>query len=413
MDIAKLRLQEKIASKILLIRGKRAILDRDLAELYGVTTANLNKAIRKNIKRFPTDSILSLTCHEVRDLSQSDKSSDIIVFALTEQGIGMLSSVLNSERAVQLGIEINWILSREFDKYPDLVEFAQEYTKHKKHLLLINDNGFETTMISASLGQFISNKYNEINPEEGSSGSISKFGYSEMTEKLINAESENEVEQMVSIWFRHGLHGWIDFEKSANEKIVTEFTDHLSMDDYMGKKNNLLLENLSRFHYGLLESFVPKLLLNEKTFIVASMKPGESLSSLPPSFLNCFKVFDLVTGEIVDEAKPSNKTKDNPRFLFNDKGFTVTIDDKQYEFGNKEREYNFLKKLYDNLNEYVVDDDLANEIGLNFENDEISTILTKTKLSLIKILNTHNILIKRKRQKAGKHGDGAYKLVML
>jgi len=410
MDIGKLRFQEKIASKILLIRGKRAILDRDLAELYGVKTVNLNKDVRKNIKRFPADSILFLTRQEVSDLSQSDKNSDIIDFALTEQGIGLLSSVLNSESAVQVSIEINWILSREFDKYPELVEFAQEYPKHKKHLLLINDNICETTMISASLGQFISSKYNEINPEKGSSDSISKFGYSEMTEKLIDAESENDVEEMVSMWFRHGFHGWINFEKLAKEKIVSEFTDHLSMDDYMGNKNHLLLENLSKFHYGLLESFVPKLLLNEKTFVVASMKPGESLSSLPPSFLNCFKVFDLVTGEIVDEAKSSNKTKDNPRFLFNDKGFTVTIDEKQYEFGNKEREFKFIRKLFDCLDEYVVDDDLSDEIGLDIDKDEISVILTKIKSNLMKKLSAHNIIIIRRRPKPGL--DGAYKLVL-
>ncbi len=413
MDIAKLRLQEKIVSKIVLIRGKRAILDRDLAELYGITIVNLNKAVRKNIKHFTEDSILSLTHQEVSDLSQSDNRSDTIAFAITEQGIGILSRVLNSEGAVEVSIEINRMLSREFDKYTELVKFVQEYPKHKKHLLLINDVSCETSMISASLGQFISNKYDEINQEEGSIDSISKFGYSEMTEKLIDAESEDDVEQMVSMWFKHGLHRWINFEKSANEKIAKEFTDHLSMDDYMGKKNYLLLENLSRFHYGLLESFVPKLLINEKTFVVASLKPGESLSSLPPSFLNCFKVFDLVTEKIVDEAKPSNETKDNPRFLFNDKGFTVTIDGKQYEFGNKDREYVFLKKLYNSLNEYVIDYDLANEIGLDLENDEISTILTKIKLSLKKILNTHNIVIKRKRQKGGKHGEGAYKLVVL
>ena len=106
-----------------------------------------------------------------------------------------------------------------------------------------------------------------------------------------------------------------------------------------------------------------------------------------------------------------SETKDDSRFLFNDKGYSVTIDKKEYEFGNKEREYKFLKKLYDNLDEYIIDDDLAEEIGLDSNIDEFETILTKIKSKLMKILTTHNISILRRKRKVTI--DGAYKLVLL
>ncbi len=86
------------------------MLDRDLAELYGVETRVLNQAVRRNIKRFPEDFMISLTREEIRNLSQIVISSKIkhapSVFVFTEQGVAMLSSVLNSERAIQVNIQI-------------------------------------------------------------------------------------------------------------------------------------------------------------------------------------------------------------------------------------------------------------------------------------------------------------------
>ena len=94
--------------KILLIRGQKIILDRDLAELYEVETRVLNQAVRRNIKRFPEDFMFQLTREEIMRISQiviSLKFSKS-VFAFTEQGVAMLSSVLNSERAIQVNIQI-------------------------------------------------------------------------------------------------------------------------------------------------------------------------------------------------------------------------------------------------------------------------------------------------------------------
>lgn len=107
---AKLVTVERLQNLIHMIRGQKVILDRDLAVLYGVETRVLNQAVRRNRGRFPADFLLPLTRKEIRDLSQIVISSDIKhapnVFAFTEQGVAMLSGVLNSPRAVQVNIEI-------------------------------------------------------------------------------------------------------------------------------------------------------------------------------------------------------------------------------------------------------------------------------------------------------------------
>jgi hypothetical protein len=101
---------ERIERAIFLIRGQKVMLDRDLAELYGVETRVLNQAVRRNQRRFPFDFMFPLTRQEIRDLSQIVISSGFKhtpnVFVFTEQGVAMLSTVLNSSRAIKVNIEI-------------------------------------------------------------------------------------------------------------------------------------------------------------------------------------------------------------------------------------------------------------------------------------------------------------------
>jgi hypothetical protein len=101
---------ERIERAIYLIRGQKVMLDRDLADLYGVETRVLNQAVRRNRDRFPNDFMFSLAREEIRNLSQIVIGSKIKhapnVFAFTEQGVAMLSSVLNSPRAIRVNIEI-------------------------------------------------------------------------------------------------------------------------------------------------------------------------------------------------------------------------------------------------------------------------------------------------------------------
>ena len=102
---------ETITSKIYLIRNQKVILDRDLAELYGVETKVFNQAVRRNITRFPNDFMFELTNQEVRHLRSQFVTSSwggrrYNPMAFTEQGVAMLSSVLKSERRSQVNIAI-------------------------------------------------------------------------------------------------------------------------------------------------------------------------------------------------------------------------------------------------------------------------------------------------------------------
>jgi phage regulator Rha-like protein len=103
---------ERIEKTILLIRGQKVIIDADLAELYGVETKRLKRAVRRNINRFPKDFMFQLTKEEYRLLRSQfgtlkrGAHSKYPPMAFTEQGVAMLSSVLNSDRAIEVNIAI-------------------------------------------------------------------------------------------------------------------------------------------------------------------------------------------------------------------------------------------------------------------------------------------------------------------
>ncbi len=120
---------ETIEKKILLIRRQKVMLDRDLAILYGVETRVLNQAVRRNIKRFPEDFMFQLRRTEVKSLRSQIVTLKkgrgyhykYLPYVFTEQGVAMLSSVLHSERAVQ----VNIIIIRAF------VKLRQVLSTHK------------------------------------------------------------------------------------------------------------------------------------------------------------------------------------------------------------------------------------------------------------------------------------------
>ena len=102
---------EKIEKRIFLLRGQKVMLDADLAELYGVETGALKRAVKRNRERFPEDFMFPLTFQEVGILRCQNGISSwgghrFLPYAFTEQGVAMLSSVLKSKRAVQVNIEI-------------------------------------------------------------------------------------------------------------------------------------------------------------------------------------------------------------------------------------------------------------------------------------------------------------------
>ena len=100
---------ERITSKIYLIRGMKVMLDRDLAELYDVETKVLKQAIRRNIGRFPEEFMFELSKEEFKNLRSQIVTSSwgglrYLPMVFSEQGVAMLSSVLRSERAIQVNI---------------------------------------------------------------------------------------------------------------------------------------------------------------------------------------------------------------------------------------------------------------------------------------------------------------------
>jgi len=108
---------EEIVSKIYFIRDKKIMLDRDLAELYDVTTGNLNKAVKRNLNRFPEDFMFQLTETEFKNLIFQNGTSSWggtrkMPYGFTEQGVAMLSGVLNSDRAIEVNIRIIRIFTK-------------------------------------------------------------------------------------------------------------------------------------------------------------------------------------------------------------------------------------------------------------------------------------------------------------
>ncbi len=135
---------ERIESKIYLIRCQKVMVDRDLAELYGVPTKVLNQAVRRNKNRFPDDFAFRLNYDEKKKLVtncdhlRAMKYSYQMPLVFTEQGIAMLSSVLNSERAIQ----VNIIIMRAF------VRIRQFLSTHKEILAKLDELERKTLIIN-------------------------------------------------------------------------------------------------------------------------------------------------------------------------------------------------------------------------------------------------------------------------
>ena len=126
---------ETIERKIYIIRGKKVMFDRDLASLYGVTTGNLNKAVARNLERFPEDFMFQLNPQEFKNLifhfgTSSWGGTRKRPRVFTDYGILMLSSVLNSKRAVQVNIQI----MRTFTKLREFILSHKDLQKKIEQL---------------------------------------------------------------------------------------------------------------------------------------------------------------------------------------------------------------------------------------------------------------------------------------
>ncbi|MDD5432005.1 MAG: ORF6N domain-containing protein [Candidatus Omnitrophica bacterium] len=153
---------EVVATKILFIRGRKVMLDRDLAELYGVSVKRLNEQVKRNAKRFPADFMFQLNKEEVgvsrsqiATLNEHIEDKEVITitrgrnikylpYVFTEQGVAMLSTVLNSDKAIQVNIAIMraFVKLREFllthkELAQKLEELERKYNLHEKDVQMI------------------------------------------------------------------------------------------------------------------------------------------------------------------------------------------------------------------------------------------------------------------------------------
>lgn len=146
--------QEQIENKILLLRGLKVMLDKDLAELYGVQTKALNQAVKRNPDRFPEDFMFQMTNKEYESTFLRSQNVTLkrgqhrkyFPYVFTEQGVAMLSSVLNSPRAIQVNIQI----MRTFTKLRELMathkelrqkieRLEQKFNEHDQNFLVVFD----------------------------------------------------------------------------------------------------------------------------------------------------------------------------------------------------------------------------------------------------------------------------------
>lgn len=130
------RVTQAVHEMIFVLRNQKVMLDRDLAQLYGVSTKRLNEQVKRNIKRFPPDFMFRLTAAELEQLvAKCDrlkalKHSSVTPHAFTEHGVAMLSSVLNSERAVQ----VNIVVIRAFIRMREMLNIHKELAANLKNL---------------------------------------------------------------------------------------------------------------------------------------------------------------------------------------------------------------------------------------------------------------------------------------
>ncbi len=139
--------EEKIEKKIFFIRGKKVMLDKDLAELYGVKTKALNQAVKRNIERFPEDFMLKLSREEAYSLRsqivtlKQGQHIKHLPYAFTEQGVAMLSSILKSNKAIMVNIQImraftrlKRLTSTHKELANKLNELETKVTKHDREI---------------------------------------------------------------------------------------------------------------------------------------------------------------------------------------------------------------------------------------------------------------------------------------
>jgi hypothetical protein len=153
-----------VTSKIYIVRSKKIMLDRDLAELYEVETRVLNQAVQRNIERFPMEFMFQLTMEEFEILKSQIVTSSWggtrkMPFAFTEYGVAMLSSILRSKRAIQVNIQIMLVFSKIREMLIDSLSMKLDIEEIKKRLANQDKN---LELVFSYLDELIEKKENPI-----------------------------------------------------------------------------------------------------------------------------------------------------------------------------------------------------------------------------------------------------------
>jgi len=154
---------EIIQRKIYVIRDQKVMLDRDLAELYDVETKYLKRQVRRNLERFPEDFMFELNKEELQNwrshFGTSNSSSKMglryLPYVFTEQGVAMLSSVLNSPRAIDINIQIIRVFTKMREFLSDTLILQQEIEQIKKKL---SNQGKNIELVFTYLDELIQKK---------------------------------------------------------------------------------------------------------------------------------------------------------------------------------------------------------------------------------------------------------------
>ena len=154
----------QVTSKIFIVRNKKIMLDRDLAELYEVETKVLNQAVKRNIERFPKEFMFQLTSGEFEILKSQIVTSSWggtrkMPFAFTEYGVAMLSSVLKSKRAIQVNIQIMLVFSKIREMFLDTLSMRLDIEEIKKR---ISNQDKNLELVFSYLDELIEKKDNPV-----------------------------------------------------------------------------------------------------------------------------------------------------------------------------------------------------------------------------------------------------------
>jgi hypothetical protein len=153
---------EIISSKIYLIREQKVMLDKDLAELYAVETKQLKRQVRRNMERFPEDFMFELSQQEFEILRSQFGTSNwggtrYMPMAFTEQGVAMLSTVLNSPTAIKVSIQIIRVFTKVIEMLTDSLSVKLEIEEIKKKLI---NQGKNIELVFSYLDELIDKKDN-------------------------------------------------------------------------------------------------------------------------------------------------------------------------------------------------------------------------------------------------------------